>query len=59
MFATWQDVVVALVAFGAAITVVWRTLGAWSDSAPGAGGTPGCDHCAVKKVYSDNGPMGQ
>jgi hypothetical protein len=58
MFATWQDVVVALVALGAAITVVWRTLGAWSDSKPGTG-TAGCDHCAVKKVYSDNGPMGQ
>jgi hypothetical protein len=47
MFATWQDVVVAFVALGAAVTVVWRTLGAWSDSTPG-GGVSGCDHCPVK-----------
>lgn len=48
MFANWQDVVVALVALGAAVTVVWRTLGAWGDSSPGAGGTPGCDHCPAR-----------
>lgn len=48
MFAGWQDVVVTMAALGAAVTVVWRTLGAWGDSRPGAG-TPGCDHCAVRK----------
>jgi len=47
MFAGWQDIVVTAVALGAAITVVWRTLGAWGDSKPG-NGTAGCDHCAVK-----------
>jgi hypothetical protein len=53
MFGGWQDVVVTAVALAAAITVVWRTLGAWGDSTPGAG-SPGCDHCAVK-----NGEMGK
>jgi len=47
MFAGWQDVVVTVVALGAAVTVVWRTLGAWGDSKPGAE-SPGCDHCPVK-----------
>lgn len=46
MVTGWQDVAVSLVALGAAVTVVWRTFGAWSDSSPGAG-SPGCDHCAV------------
>ena len=46
MFAGWQDIAVAVVALGAAITVVWRTLGTWGDSKPGAG-SPGCDHCPV------------
>jgi hypothetical protein len=58
MFAGWQDVVVTVVALGAAVTVVWRTLGAWSDSQPGTG-TAGCDHCAVKKVHSENEAMRQ
>lgn len=48
MFATWQDTVVTLVALAAAVTVVWRTLGHWRDGAPGA--SPGCDHCALKKM---------
>lgn len=50
MFASWQDIVVTLVAFGAAATVIWRTFGAWADSKPGASGNPGCDHCALKKM---------
>lgn len=48
MFANWQDIVVTLVAFAAAATVIWRTFGAWADSKPGASGNPGCDHCAIK-----------
>lgn len=48
MFATWQDVFVTLVAAGAAITVVWRTVGHWSESRPGGAGNPGCDHCAIR-----------
>lgn len=59
MFTNWQDVAVALVALGAAVTVVWRTLGAWGDSGPASGGAPGCDHCPVTKTRSHNGPMGQ
>jgi hypothetical protein len=51
MFATWQDIVVAIVALGAAVLVIWRTLGAWADSKPGAGTTPGCDHCAVGEEF--------
>lgn len=47
LFATWQDGLVTLIALGAAVLVVVRTLGNWKDSKPG-GSAPGCDHCAVK-----------
>lgn len=47
MFETWQDVVVTIVAGAAAATVVWRTLGTWTDSRPGRTGNPACDHCAL------------
>jgi hypothetical protein len=50
MSAGWQDIVVTIVAFGAAVTVVWRTLGTWADSKPGSSASPGCDHCAIKKM---------
>ncbi len=46
MFGSWQDIVVTIVAFAAAATVVWRTVGHWREGTPGA--SPGCDHCAIK-----------
>jgi len=48
MLEHWQDVVVTVVAAAAAITVVWRTFGTFSDARPGGGGS-GCDHCAVHR----------
>lgn len=51
MFGTWQDVVVTLVAAGAFWLVVARTMGAWRTSAPTAPGSPGCDHCAIKREF--------
>lgn len=45
MFDTWQDVLVTVVAFSAAVVVVWRTLGHWRSSTPAK---PGCDACALR-----------
>lgn len=59
MFETWQDVLVTLVAAGAAVTVVWRTLGTWQDGRPGGAASPACDHCAVKTAYDAREPRGR
>jgi hypothetical protein len=40
----WQDVLVTVVAAGAAALVVWRTFGHWQQSRPSR---TGCEHCAL------------
>ncbi|MGE3344956.1 MAG: hypothetical protein AB7L71_16140 [Vicinamibacterales bacterium] len=44
MFAGWQDIVVTVIAAGAALVVVWRTAGHWQQSRPAKSG---CDHCLL------------
>lgn len=44
MFGGWQDIVVTVISAGAALVVVWRTVGHWQQSRPVKSG---CDHCLL------------
>lgn len=52
-----QDIVVAVVALGAATLVLRRVLGFVRPTA--AGSTPGCDHCATGGKTPAAGPAGK